>query len=220
MRAAAWINARCLILDFRGIIQYRTLLDEFKRAAGRGWNLFTVDNVMKLSLMEDDMAAHGLAANDFHAFAVGHNSHVVMVNHLNKTGTSRGSLRWVDASNNVCTVYSNPKKWEKLRPGLDRRKAKLISSEEFTSEYGEFMKPGSDKSWDAKFVLKNQRLQGSLQNGSRKLWFLSHGSQYANHNEPLPEKSVNWLQAWGKKAEDGPSTGSGDGKVESFVADE
>ncbi len=205
MAAVAWLNARCEILDFRGIIQHRQLIDEFKRAAGRGRNLFIVDNLMKLGLMEDDMAAHGMAANDFAGFAMGHDSHLFMVNHLNKDGGSRGSLRWVDASNNVCSVDRNEKKWEKLGPGLDRLKQKLLTHEEFTSEYSEFLKPGSDKSWDAKFVLKNQRLQGSRQNGSRTLWFLTHGSQYANHGDPLPKQSTDWLAKWR----------AGDGKGES-----
>ena len=189
--AVAWLNSRCEILDFRGIIQHRQLLDEFKRASARGRDLFIVDNLMKLGLMEDDMAAHGQAANEFHGFAVGGGAHLFMVNHLNKGGTSRGSLRWVDASNNVCSIDRNEKKWEKLGPGFELLKHRQITNEEFQENYKAEL-----KAWDAKFVLKNQRLQGSLQNGSRTLWFLSQGSQYANHGEPLPAASVNWLGKW------------------------
>ena len=193
--AVAWLNPRCDILDFRGIILHRQLLDEFKRAAARGRDLFVVDNLMKLGLMEDDMAAHGQAANEFHGFAVGAGAHLFMVNHLNKGGTSRGSLRWVDASNNVCSVDRNEKKWEKLEPGMDMLKRRQITHEEFQDTYKAEL-----KAWDAKFVLKNQRLQSSLQNGSRTLWFLSNGSQYANHGETLPTTSVNWLSQWAEKS--------------------
>jgi hypothetical protein len=189
--AVAWLNGRCDILDFRGIIQHRQLLDEFKRAAARGRDLFVVDNLMKLGLLEDDMAGHGQAANEFHAFAVNAGAHLFMVNHLNKGGTSRGSLRWVDASNNVCAVDRNEKKWEKLGPGLQMLKDRHITREEYQDTYKAEL-----KAWDAKFVLKNQRLQGSVQNGSRTLWFLFRGSQYANHGDPLPEASINWLNQW------------------------
>jgi hypothetical protein len=189
--AVGWLNARCEILDFRGIIQHRQLLDEFKRGVDRGGRVFVVDNIMKLGLMEDDMAAHGQAANEFHGFAVGHGAHVFMVNHLNKGGTSRGSLRWVDASNNVVSIDRNEKKWEKLGPGFQALEQKAMTREEFAETYEKEL-----KDWDAKFTLKNQRLQGSLQNGSRTLWFLFHGSQYANHAEPLPKTSTNWLAKW------------------------
>jgi hypothetical protein len=97
----------------------------------------------------------------------------------------------VDASNNVVSIDRNEKKWEKLGPGFQALEQKAMTREEFAETYEKEL-----KDWDAKFTLKNQRLQGSLQNGSRTLWFLFHGSQYANHAEPLPKTSTNWLAKW------------------------
>lgn len=189
--AVTWLNGRCEILDFRGIIQHRQLLDEFKRAADRGFTLFSVDNLNKLGVMEDDMAGHGQMANDFFGFAVSAGVHLFMVNHLNKAGASRGSLRWRDVTDNEVKVEMNKKKWDKLGPGFMALRDKTITHDEFTRTYEEEL-----KAHDGNFKLTKQRFPATRQNGARTLWFLLKGLQYANHGEPLPEHGVNWLERW------------------------
>lgn len=208
-KALAWLNARCLILDFRGIIQYRQLLDEFKRAAALGWNVFVGDNLNKLGIMEDDMAAHGQAANDFHGFAVGSNVHLFMVNHENKAGGSRGSLRWTDVTNNLVKVEKNDDKWNKLADGFQMREEGKITHEEFRETYKKEL-----SEWDGKFLLRKQRLPGSLQNGSREMWFMGFCGQFFNHAESLPAHATNWLEKWAPEPP-APVSGHPDGKGES-----
>jgi len=193
----AWLNSRVAIYDFQGIADYREVLSVFQAARARGFSGYVVDNLMKLGVAEDDMSGHGIAANAFADFAIQQAAHVFMVNHLRKSGEgnmrnrSRGSLRWVDASANVVGIERNEKKWEKIAPFLDNLQAGRIS----VDEYNEFTKE-ERKEWDAKFILSNQRLQGTQQNGSRALWFLSRASQYFDHNHPLPDETTNWLQRW------------------------
>ncbi len=203
-QAVKWLRERCEILDFRGVIQYRQLLDEFKRAVDRGFNVFIVDNIMKLGLLEDDMAGHGMAANEFSAFAVGSDVHVFIVNHLNKSDghsrqRSRGSARWPDASHNVFTIDRNEKKWEKLAEFKRRYEDGILLKPEYDEETADLR-----LDWDGKLTLHNQRLQGSMQNGSRAMWFVFAGSQYVRvdgnvKNVPLLYErlaATNWLEKW------------------------
>ena len=202
--AVKWLRARCEILDFRGVVQYRMLLDEFKRARDRGFNVFVVDNIMKLGLLEDDMAGHGMAANEFSAFAVGADAHVFIVNHLNKSEgnsrqRSRGSARWPDASHNVFTIDRNEKKWEKLSEFKRRLEEGILTKAEYDEETAVLR-----LDWDGKLILHNQRLQGSVQNASRAMWFVFAGSQYVRvdgnvKSVPLLYEKLaatKWLEKW------------------------
>lgn len=137
------------------------------------------------------MSAHGQAANDFYGFSVGCDAALFMVNHVNKAGHSRGSLRWTDVADNWFRVEANPGKWEKLTGGFDLLAKGSISKDEFHDTYRDEL-----KDWDGKFVLGKQRFPGSRQNGSHALWFKRGALQYANHAEPFPKENVNWLEKW------------------------
>jgi hypothetical protein len=172
------------------------LLEAFQHARDQGYNGFVVDNVMKLGVAEDDMAGHGVAANAFADFAIGQAAHVFMVNHLKKgdgamRNRSRGSLRWVDSSSNVVGIERNEKKWETIQPLKDKMDRGIMSHKEFME-----LTADERKQPDAKFILMNQRFQGTWQNGSKALWFLARGSQYFDHNDALPAAPVNWLDVW------------------------
>lgn len=194
----AWLNPRVAIYDFQGIADYREVVTVFNKAREQGFNGFVVDNIMKLGVAEDDMSGHGAAANAFADFAIGQKAHLFMVNHLRKSGDggmrnrSRGSLRWVDASANVVGIERNEKKWDKIAPIKEQYDAGRISQREYLDQTA-----SEREEWDAKFILTNQRLQGTQQNGSKALWFLARASQYFDHNHSLPEQSRNWLKEWG-----------------------
>lgn len=191
--AFTWLSQRVMIYDFLGIADWRDILHTFNHAAGMGFDFFEIDSVMRLGIMDDDLAQQGLAAATFAQFAMSRNAHLFIVNHLNKSDRSvkqrsRGSQQWIDNSHNVMSIELNEKKHALVENLREDRRMGLIGQAEFDDKLAK----ESDKH-DSHFVLHNQRWAGSRQNGSRYLFFNRESLQLS---EAPRQAGVDWLGRW------------------------
>jgi KaiC/GvpD/RAD55 family RecA-like ATPase len=202
--AFAWLHSRVVIYDFLGITDWRVLLDAKRYAAEfMGCNLFVTDSMMRLGIMDDDYAQQGQCVMEFASFCMATNSHEFLVNHLNKAHDksakqrSRGSQQLIDNANNVVSLQRNEKKGEKLAELWGKRKSDLAAGKFDPMKFDE-QKAELEAGWDSKFVLHNQRLPGTRQNGSIYLWF--HRESQQLRSEPSDPVGVNYLERWTKNA--------------------
>jgi energy-coupling factor transporter ATP-binding protein EcfA2 len=191
--ALEWLHDRVWLYDFLGIADWRDILQHFRFAAGKGANLFLVDSVMRLGIPDDDLAQQGLAAMQFSHFAMETRSHVLVVNHMNKSDAdvkrrSRGSAQWLDNAHNICALMRNEKKGARFDELMERRRLGQVPDQEFAKELEDLR-----GLWDAKFVLVKQRMLGGQQNASRYLFFERGSLQYFDHPDHPP---MDWLGEW------------------------
>lgn len=198
--AFEWLRSRVRIYDFLGIAPWRELLDEMETAAADGYNLFTVDSVMRLGILDDDYAEQGLCASRMAQFCMESNAHTFLINHLNKGDRSRGSQQWIDNSHNVVAIRRNEKRAELMHNLLTERDAGQISQEDFLQEV-KALNQSEKTSWMSKFELRNQRWSGSQQNASRYLLFERESLQLYDRRWNNPK--VDWLSQWDKKEASG-----------------
>ena len=209
-RTIEWLNPRVCINRTTGIRHWREVLDAFYELAREGWNFFALDSLMRLGIEDDDFTQQGMCVSAFAQFSIETNSATWIINHRNKgTGDYRhksgGSYKVAANASNICSVVKNEKKFEKLAPGLDLLRRKLIT-------YDDFKNLDASKEWlgkwDAKFYVHDQRADGTRSNAARELWFLKRSGQYFDHRSggerPQP---VNWLDHWmPEKASGAPGT--------------
>lgn len=192
--ALGWLQKRVVIYDFLGAVDYQTLLQAMDHAAMKlDCNFFLIDSLMRLGVADDDYAGQGMCVLRLANHAVERNVHTVLINHLNKSEGSarsrnRGSGQIVDNAFNVVSIERNEKKWERIDDLRADLKRELVTQTEYSEKVGMM---ASD--WDAKMVLHNQRFPGSVQNGSKQLWFCQDSLQYGEAPAPAP---INLLERW------------------------
>jgi len=199
--AHEWLGRRLKLNLTTGIKHWRDILQAFYRLAELGFHLFVLDNLMRIGIQKDDWNAQADAVAAFAQFCVDTGSHMFLIAHRTKNtdGDYRkktsGAHEITANSHNLCTVWKNEKKFEKLGPWV----AKLKDPEQNYS-YDEFLSDAADllKLPDAKFILNDQRLDGGRSNASRELWFLKRSGQYFDYRPPKPRPSAatNWLEKW------------------------
>lgn len=199
-RAMAWLNPRCVIFDFLGIVPWRELLDSMKRARQElGCDTFFIDSVMRIGVHADDIAEADECAKHLADFATSNACHLFLVNHLNKSEgdakkRSRGTYAWVDNSHNVCSVERNQDKGKKIGEILANHKAGVTGYKTVDEKDGKIAELAEQ--YDGRFVLHNQRMDGTQQNGSCVLWFDFWSGQYRDTYEN--PAGVNLLERWTK----------------------
>jgi hypothetical protein len=91
--AFEWMDSRFTVYDFRGIANWRELLDVFRWAREHQDNdVFIVDSVMRIGIEDDNFAEQGLAAAAFANFALTTKSHVFLVLRPYEAPTGRPDL--------------------------------------------------------------------------------------------------------------------------------
>lgn len=188
--ALAWMNSRFWLRDFKGIDNWRDLLDVFRYAQEHyGSDVFIVDSVMRIGIEDDDYATQGLAAARFANFALTTKSHVFLVMHTRKAGghggsdkeSVRGTKQWSDNAHNVTLLRRNEDKAQKLAEAEEGLKFGAIDQAEYDAKVAKLRKQG-----DSKFLLTKQRWPGSQQNGSKWLWFHYPSLQFHEHDGQAP----------------------------------
>jgi KaiC/GvpD/RAD55 family RecA-like ATPase len=186
--AVAWLNARMWMYDYVGITDWRLLLDVFRYGREKeGVDFFVVDSVMRIGIAEDDLATQSLAAAEFAGFTVQTGAHLFLVQHQNKSKDGHlksritASKRWTDNANNITEMRRNEKKGEKVTELEERKRTGQIDEAKFQEEMGRLR-----GDWDAKFVLGKQRYPGTVQNGSKHLWFDRECLQFRDRLEDAP----------------------------------
>jgi hypothetical protein len=204
--AHEWLGSRLKVNTTTGIKHWQDILQAFYRLSELGFHLFVLDNLMRIGIKKDDWNGQADAVAAFAQFCMDTGSHMFLIAH--RTKSTEGDYRKKTAGaheitanpHNLCTVWKNEKKFEKLSPWLN----KLREPEENYS-YQEFLVDAAKilALPDAKFVLNDQRLDGGRSNASRELWFLKRAGQYFDYRPPKPRPSVatNWLEKWRSKAE-------------------
>ncbi len=194
VKGISWLQQRCALYDFLGAVDYRVLLQAMGHAHTKlGCDFFLIDSLMRLGIADDDYAGQGRCALQLANFAAEHNSHVVLINHLNKSdghnrARSRGSQQVVDNSHNVLCVERNEDKWAKIDDLRDEKERGVLDASTLAKKIEEMK-----TQWDAKILLYNQRWPGSRQNGSKQLWFLPDALQYA---EVPNAGAINYIERW------------------------
>lgn len=190
--AFEWMDSRFTVYDFRGIANWRELLDVFRWAREHQDNdVFIVDSVMRIGIEDDNFAEQGLAAAAFANFALTTKSHVFLVLHERKSRDGsdkeriRGSKQWSDNAHNLTRMVRNQSKAEKIAEWDAQVKAEELSQAERDAKVAEL-----GKLWDSKFVLSKQRWPASEQNASRWLYFHRESLQF--HTAP-GEAAYNYM---------------------------
>lgn len=124
-KALDWIGEGLWAFDVYGSAKADRLLEVFAYAHRRyGVKFFIIDNWSKLGIADDDLAEQKRVISLITEFAVVHNVHVIVVNHLRKveddfsTGNKlsvKGSGAIVDLADNVLMVWRNVPKETKMR---------------------------------------------------------------------------------------------------------
>lgn len=121
-RAMHWISKGLWAIDLYGKNKLDRLLDIFTYANRRyGVRIFCIDNLSKLGIADDDIAAQKAAIEAITEWAVQHNTHLILVHHLRKeesdysaTGQSKLSLKGSsaigDLPDNIWLVWRNKTK--------------------------------------------------------------------------------------------------------------
>jgi replicative DNA helicase len=195
-KCMAYLQTRCVMFDFLGIVPWRELLESMKRARQElGCDTFFVDSVMRIGVASDDIAEADECAKNFGDFATSHDCHLLLVNHLNKSDgdikkRSRGTQSWSDNTHNMISVQRNQKKAEQIGEIFANKKAGLFKTHaEFQAKLDAL-----NPDWDGRFVLHKQRMDGTQQNGSAMLWFDFFSGQYRDdYHQP---SGVNLLARW------------------------
>lgn len=175
-KALHWLESRFVIYDFKGITDWRHLLEAFAHAHDHyQCDTFVVDSVMRIGIEDDDYTQQGIAAARFATFAITRGVHVFLVMHERKTPgggggggkeSIRGSKQWTDNAHNVCRLQRNVSKAEKVAEIEERHRHKELSDEAMQAAMDKL-----SEDWDVKFLLSKQRWPGADQNGSRWLWY-------------------------------------------------
>jgi replicative DNA helicase len=191
-KAMAFLNSGIWLYDFVGITEWRHLLDVFRYAREKeAVDFFILDSVMRIGIPEDDLATQSLAAAEFAGFTVQTGAHLFVVHHFNKSKEGgikakiTGSKRWSDNSNNVTEMRRNYSKGKKVSELLARLESKQIDEKMFEEEMAKLR-----TETDATFLLDKQRYAGSIQNGSKHLWF-DHGS--LQYRDQMSQGNLDYL---------------------------
>lgn len=120
-----WVGESLWAFDVYGSAKADRLLEVFSYAHRRyGVKFFIIDNWSKLGIADDDLAEQKRIISLITEFAVVHNVHVVVVNHLRKVEDDfqaanklsvKGSGAIVDLADNVIMVWRNVPKESKMR---------------------------------------------------------------------------------------------------------
>lgn len=124
-KAVNWIGEGLWAFDVYGSAKPDRILEVFTYAHRRyGVKLFIIDNWSKLGIADDDLAEQKRIISLITEFAVVHNVHVIVVNHLRKVEDDfqaanklsvKGSGAIVDLADNVIMVWRNIPKEGKMR---------------------------------------------------------------------------------------------------------
>lgn len=182
--AMYWMEERFVFYDFKGITDWRHLLEAFRYSAEHhGTDTFLVDSVMRIGIEDDDFAQQGIAAARFANFALTTKSHLFLVMHERKAGSGgaikeaiRGSKQWSDNAHNVCRMLRNETKSAKIAEIKEEREHGYIDDEGMNRKIDALK-----GTWDSKFIMSKQRWPGSQQNASRWLWFDYPSLQFLTH---------------------------------------
>jgi len=197
--ALAWLNARLVLYDFQGIASWREVRDTFRYAAEKqGATLFTVDNLMRTGIADDDYAQQALYASTMHQFAEDHHGHVFNVLHENAGDGKgkqkiRGSKLLSANHNNVIRIRRNADKQEKIDKAEFNRSLAQAQGNEAGVRDEEKDIARLSAEWDTEIVLHKQRYPGTRQNGSKRVWFDPFSFQLRHEYSAT---AVNWLERW------------------------
>lgn len=124
-KALDWIGDGLWAFDVYGSAKADRLLEVFAYAHRRyGVKFFVIDNWSKLGIADDDLAEQKRVISLITEFAVVHNIHVIVVNHLRKVEDDfsaanklsvKGSGAIVDLADNVIMAWRNIPKESKVR---------------------------------------------------------------------------------------------------------
>lgn len=124
-KAIDWIGEKLWVFDVYGSAKADRILEVFAYAHRRyGVKLFVIDNWSKMGIADDDLAEQKRIISLITEFAVVHNVHVILVNHLRKVEDDfsaanklsvKGSGAIVDLADNVIMVWRNIPKETKVR---------------------------------------------------------------------------------------------------------
>jgi twinkle protein len=124
-KAIDWIGEKLWVFDVYGSAKADRILEVFTYAHRRyGVKLFVIDNWSKMGIADDDLAEQKRVISLITEFAVVHNVHVILVNHLRKVEDDfsaanklsvKGSGAIVDLADNVIMVWRNIPKETKVR---------------------------------------------------------------------------------------------------------
>lgn len=186
--AIGWLQQRVVIYNFLGAVDYRVLLQAMDHGVEKmGCNFVLIDSLMRLGIADDDYAEQGRCVLSLANHAVEKGTHTVLINHMNKSeggarSRSRGSAQVPDNAFNVVSIERNEKKWEKVCDALQDKRRGVLNKKEADGKIAAL-----NGEWDAKIYLHNQRYPGSMQNGSKQLWFNRDSQQYSHEPNPEPK---------------------------------
>lgn len=195
--AMGWLQQRVVIYDYLGAVNYLELIQAMDHAANKlGCDFFIIDSLMRLGIADDDYAYQGMCVLRLANHAAQRKVQTMLVNHLNKSegnarSRNRGSQQIVDNANNVISIDRNENKWLKISEIDDDVKSGTMTEGEARVKKAKLF-----GEWDARMVLMNQRWQGSVQNGSKALWFIRDALQYAEEPQSSP---IDWLARWERR---------------------
>jgi replicative DNA helicase len=186
--ALAFVQKYIYVYDFQGIGNWQVLLDTFQWVRREmDIEVFIVDSVMRIGIMDDDYTTQGMVAARYTTFATQTGAHVVLVVHQNKSSDSsaktrvRGTAQWTDNVCNVAGMKRNSAKAEKIEAWKEEVRTGEMPETEFRSKVD-----GMRLQWDAKFEWHKQRYPGSVQNGSRYLYFDQPSLQFLENVNDRP----------------------------------
>lgn len=197
--AFEWLGKKLWLYNHVGIGSWRELIDDMRWARRRhGITQFGVDNFMRLGIAKDDYAQQAEAITEFAAVAMDLGIHAHIVLHQNKSEgrkdagggkrTASGAFEIIANAHNIVEVTRDERKAQQVSDLWEKYKIGQVGEGEFNGQ-----KAALELVPDGKFILHKQR-DGEYQNGSKYLWFLWEGQQYADkppgHREHGPLKFV------------------------------
>jgi twinkle protein len=186
-RVLEYLSSRLWLYHHVGIVPWRTLLEDFKFVRRRyGVTQFVIDSLMRVGILDDDYQQQGEFVTAFASFCDEYDCSGHLVAHRKKdekgersgSGGDKsvvsGSAKITDNAHNVCEIWRNVDKGQKMSQLFEEQRVGLCIGQAFE----ERLKTLQGQP-DGKFILRKQR-NGEVQEASKMIWYIWESYQYTD----------------------------------------
>jgi len=192
-----WYGDKLWVFDVVGRAKIEHMLECFLYAYRRyGVKLFVVDNLSKCGIAEDDYNRQKEAMEQFTAFAVEHEVHIIVVAHMRKGDGShdyeKGGKWGIKGSGALTDLVDNVIIWWRNKPkedGLLKLSMPINAAEGETEEARAAQRLALIEKADAICEVEKQR-NGSGEEPRQALWFHKESHQFLERRDAAPQRFV------------------------------